>query len=54
MEQIITEINNIYNTFHSKQTKYTTMERLKGISDGYNTMMEISKKKFQIRCRNIF
>jgi len=54
MEQIVTEINNIYNTFHSKQTKYTTIERLKGISDGYKKIIDIAKVNFRIDAETYF
>ena len=48
MEKIVSEINNIYNTFHSNKTKYTTKERLEGISDGYNRIIAIAKEHFKI------
>lgn len=47
MDKIIIEINNIYNKFHSKNTQYSTKERLEGISNGYEKIINIGKTHFK-------
>ena len=46
MKDLIKLINKTYNIYHSKTAKLNTDERLKGIGESYNKLIELAKENY--------
>ncbi len=54
MDTIIKHINYIYNTYHSSNTNYDTSQRLSGISNGYEQLIDIAKNNYENDAKEYF